>query len=96
MNLSQPVFQFILIDLNSGKEELQKLGVIFEGEEVSGDETVRITVLSDPGYFRVIDALVLRLTDGKEGVEVLNVAVQKEGEARCEIHAVMKVSCGSF
>ena len=45
-------------------------------------------MLSDPGRFREIDALVIGLTNGCEGVEVLNVAVQKEGEATLDMESI--------
>jgi hypothetical protein len=61
------------------KEQLSKLSKI--EKEDNADDRITCVCLIDPGNFRSIDELIKK---GKGGIEVLNLAVTEEGEAKVQ------------
>jgi len=77
LNLSVPTK-----DAKKIKEQLEKLFSSLEKEEWG--EMYTATCLIDPGNFRPMDDLIKKESKGKGTVEVLNLAVQAEGDSTIE------------
>jgi len=64
-------------------EKLEKLGVVVEDKEFSGNG-LNLVILTDPGNYREIDEFIRAETKGKGLIEVLNLKEIKEGEDTLE------------